>query len=68
MVNTKQEIKINQVSKKTSIHHLTFDQVKMIEEAITSVGEFGEVRLVIERGTVHYLVTQKSINMRKHET
>jgi len=40
----------------------------MINQAMNEVGEFGEVRLVIEGGKLHYLVTQKSINVRKYQT
>ena len=38
--------------------HLSGDQIKMIAEALTEVGEFGEVRLVIEEGRLCRVVTQ----------
>ena len=31
------------------IKHLSAQQIKMIDEAIDSVGQFGEVRLVVEK-------------------
>lgn len=44
---------------------LTGDQVRMIEEALESVGEFGEVRLVVEKGRLRFIVTQKSVDALK---
>lgn len=40
-------------------------QIEMIDEALCSVGEFGEVRLVIEKGRLRFLVTQKSFDTLK---
>lgn len=34
---------------------LTSDQVDQINEALSSVGEFGEVHLVIQRGVLKYI-------------
>jgi hypothetical protein len=64
MVHTNQKLKLGPMSVDNLITHLTIDQVKMIDEAISTIGDFGEVRLVIERGKLHYLVTQKSVNVR----
>jgi hypothetical protein len=44
---------------------LSADQVAMIEEALASLGEFGEVRLVVEKGRLRFLVTQKSFDAQK---
>jgi len=44
---------------------LDSDQVAMIEEALASLGEFGEVRLVVEKGRLRFLVTQKSFDAQK---
>ncbi len=41
------------------------DHIKMIDEALVSLGEFGEVRLVVEKGRLRFLVTQKSYDMLK---
>jgi len=68
MVDTKREVRIRQLPIEKSINHLTVDQVKMINRAMTEVGDFGEVHLVIERGQLHYLVTQKSINVRNNRS
>jgi hypothetical protein len=45
---------------------LTSNQIAMIEEAIGVIGEFGEVRLVIERGRLHFITAQKSFNVRNY--
>ncbi len=42
-------------------------EIKIIEEALRSVGEYGEVRLVIEKGRIRFLVTQKSIDILKRQ-
>lgn len=44
---------------------LDSNQVAMIEEALVSLGEFGEVRLIIEKGRLRFLVTQKSFDAQK---
>ena len=64
MTETNQELRVQRLPIDKSINQLTIDQVKLINQALTDVGDFGEVRLVIERGQLHYLVTQKSINVR----
>jgi hypothetical protein len=40
-------------------------QITMIDEAIGSVGEYGEVRLIVEKGRLRFLVTQKSYDALK---
>jgi len=35
-------------------------QVRMIDEALSAVGDFGEVRLVVQKGRIRYVVIQKS--------
>ncbi len=40
-------------------------QVAMIEEALSALGEFGEVRLIVEKGRLRFLITQKSIDALK---
>lgn len=37
----------------------------MIEEALNSLGDFGEVRLVVEKGRLRFLQTQKSLDVLK---
>ncbi len=40
-------------------------QVAMIDEALANLGEYGEVRLVIEKGNLRFLITQKSYDALK---
>jgi len=40
-------------------------QVPMIDEALSVVGEFGEVRLIVEKGRLRFIVTQKSFDAQK---
>ena len=44
---------------------LASDQIAMIDEALHSVGEYGEVRLVVEKGRLRFLITQKSFDTLK---
>ncbi len=44
---------------------LTKQQVAMIEEALRALGDFGEVRLVVEKGRLRFIVTQKSYDALK---
>jgi hypothetical protein len=44
---------------------LNSEQVMMIDEALRSLGDFGEVRLVVEKGRPRFLVTQKSYDALK---
>ena len=37
----------------------------MIDEALCALGEYGEVRLVVEKGRLRFLITQKSYDMLK---
>jgi hypothetical protein len=39
--------------------------IQMIDDALNSLGEYGEVRLVVERGRLRFLVTQKSYDLLK---
>ena len=37
----------------------------MIDEALSAVGEFGEVRLIVEKGHLRFVVTEKSFDVLK---
>jgi hypothetical protein len=50
-----------------SLKFLEMRQVSMIDEALRALGEYGEVRLVVEKGKLRFLVTQKSIDALKWE-
>lgn len=49
----------------TNLHLLHPRQIEMIEEALRSVGDYGEVRLIVEKGRLRFLVTQKSFDTLK---
>ena len=39
--------------------------IQMIDEALCSLGDFGEVRLVVEKNRLRFIVTQKSYDTLK---
>ncbi len=39
--------------------------IQMIDEALCSLGDYGEVRLVVEKGYLRFLITQKSYDALK---
>ena len=41
-------------------HFLVPSTIQMIDEALCSLGDYGEVRLIVEKGHLRFLVTQKS--------
>ena len=45
--------------------HITPEQVDMIDEALASLGEYGEVRLIVSKGRLRFLVTQRSLDVMK---
>ena len=51
--------------KKLSYRFLQSHHIEMIDEALASLGEFGEVRLVVEKGRLRFLVTQRSFDTLK---
>ena len=40
-------------------------QIAMIDEALANLGEYGEVRLIVEKGNLRFIVTQKSYDALK---
>jgi len=50
-----------------SLKFLNAKQVSMIDEALSSLGDYGEVRLVVEKGKLRFLATQKSFDALKWE-
>jgi hypothetical protein len=45
-----------------SLNFLKMRQVVMIDEALAALGEYGEIRLIVEDGRLRYVVTQTSID------
>jgi len=59
---------LSQLSKLNSNPLLSFlnqSQVKMIDEALSALGDYGELRLVVEKGRLRFIVTQKSFDALK---
>ena len=49
----------------SSDQFLHADQIAIIDEALSSIGEFGEVRLVVEKGRLRFLITMQSHDVLK---
>jgi len=41
------------------------EHLAMIDEALETVGEYGQVRLVVEKGRLRFLVLEKSLDVLK---
>ena len=48
-----------------SLYFLDQRQVGMIDEALTALGDYGELKLIVEKGQLRFLVTQKSYDALK---
>lgn len=46
--------------KREALSFLRQAQILMIDDALTEVGEFGEVRLIVTKGRLRFVVTQQS--------
>jgi len=58
--------KINQADQEANtLNFLNQRYIEMIDEALSGLGEFGEVRLVVEKGRLRFIVTQKSVDALK---
>ena len=44
---------------------MEWHQISMVDEALNALGEYGEVRLIVEKGRLRFLVTQKSYDALK---
>lgn len=56
---------IKQASDNRILSFLDQQQVIMIDEALSTLGEYGELRLIVEKGRLRFLVTQKSFDALK---
>jgi hypothetical protein len=43
-----------------TLKFIEWNQIPMVDEALNSLGDYGEVRLIVEKGRLRFLVTQKS--------
>ena len=48
------------------LEHLSQAHIRMIDEAIDAVGQFGEVHLVVNKGRLRFVITQKSHDTLKY--
>jgi hypothetical protein len=48
-----------------SLAFLNFRQVEMIDEALAALGDYGELHLVVEKGRLRFVVTQRSFDALK---
>jgi len=61
-------VNVNQmrsISENRLLSFLDQRQVKMIDEALSALGDYGELRLVVEKGRLRFIVTQKSFDALK---
>jgi hypothetical protein len=56
---------LNGVSENRTLSFLDNGQVQMIDEALTALGDYGELRLIVEKGRLRFLVTQRSFDALK---
>jgi hypothetical protein len=61
-LQTAEKVQLSLDSRFTFLNH---HQIKIIDAALTSLGKFGEVRLVVEKGVLRYIVTQNSFDALK---
>jgi hypothetical protein len=47
------------------LKHLQSEQIQMIDEALDTVGEYGEVRLMIEKGQIRFMEVTRSYDTLK---
>lgn len=52
--------------KRSALKNLSKDHIRMIDEALGAVGEFGEVHLIVTKGRLRFLITQKSYDALKY--
>jgi hypothetical protein len=63
----------NEISEKTTLPaglkllRLTLEQVKRIDAMLADVGEYGEVRIIVQRGELRYINKVESYNLRDRE-
>jgi hypothetical protein len=56
------------VSLRLELKKLSAEQVKTIDEMLVSVGEYGEVRLVVQHGELRYINRLESFKVWKNDT
>ncbi len=62
------DLNVDQLIKRSDKGLMSFldqRQVTMIDEALSALGEYGELRLIVEKGRLRFIVTQKSFDALK---
>ena len=67
MENSIKKIVVGSNGDSCPLNFLELKQVSMIDEALSAVGDYGEVRLIVEKGRLRFLITQKSFDTLKWE-
>ena len=57
--------RINHLKDSSLLTFLDLSQVTMIDEALSALGDYGELRLIVEKGRLRFIVTQKSFDALK---
>ena len=50
----------------TSLSFLTEEQIRMIDEALSSVSEFGQVKLIKNKGNLRFVICEDSYDALKY--
>ena len=50
----------NEDNRSLLLNFMNLQLIAMVDEALSTVGEYGEVRLIVEKGRLRFLVTQQS--------
>lgn len=64
-MKTNQIPPLDETRDKRTLNFLDQSQVTMIDEALSALGDYGELRLIVEKGRLRFLVTQKSFDALK---
>jgi hypothetical protein len=64
-MKTRQIPPLDETRDKKTLYFLDQSQVTMIDEALSALGDYGELRLIVEKGRLRFLVTQKSFDALK---
>ena len=65
---TTSERKRTKLEQSPHLRFLAPSQLSMIDEALSNLGDYGEVRLIVEKGRLRFIVTQKSYDVLKWQS
>jgi hypothetical protein len=67
-MNTSKDTQKGTVPNALKLRFLSASQLKKIDEVLSELGEYGEVRLVVQHGELRYINKMESFKVRKNET